>query len=387
MKISILTPELSNNCLGRAYLLAKLLQSCHKIEIIGPLSGKEIWSPVADDKSVPYGIVRINDRFSAYRRLLELLKRVRGDCIYVSKPLLTSFGVGLIKQFSGRRPLILDIDDWQLGFRKQAVRNLSFWRSCRYWFSSTLFVYSLGSYWNSLSCEKMICLADDITVSNNFLKSRFGGTVVWHARDTEVFDPKKYMLNAMRSKYGISKDLKTVMFLGSPLPHKGVEELINAIRLIDHKDIVLVIVGLGESRYCQYVRSLGNRTLGKRFIGFGIQSFEKVPEFLTLADVVVVPQRKSTATAMQVPAKIFDAMAMAKPIVSTDVGDIPNILDDCGWIVEPENHQQLAAAILDILNDPDGAIEKGWKARNKCVEMFSLTAMQKVVTKLFSKYE
>ena len=42
MKISILSPDLSQNCLGRAYLLAKILQSHYEVEIIGPVFGNGI---------------------------------------------------------------------------------------------------------------------------------------------------------------------------------------------------------------------------------------------------------------------------------------------------------------------------------------------------------
>jgi len=47
MKISILTSDLSHNCLGRAYLLAKVLQRCYEVEIIGTVFGDGIWEPVA----------------------------------------------------------------------------------------------------------------------------------------------------------------------------------------------------------------------------------------------------------------------------------------------------------------------------------------------------
>ena len=50
MKISILSPDLSHNCLGRAYLLAKVLQRHYKVEIIGPVFRYGIWEPVANDK-------------------------------------------------------------------------------------------------------------------------------------------------------------------------------------------------------------------------------------------------------------------------------------------------------------------------------------------------
>ena len=52
MKISILTPDLSHNCLGRAYLLAKILQRHYEVEIVCPIFGDGIWEPVANDKSI-----------------------------------------------------------------------------------------------------------------------------------------------------------------------------------------------------------------------------------------------------------------------------------------------------------------------------------------------
>ena len=42
IKISILSPDLSHNCLGRAYLLAKILQRHYEVEIIGPMFGEDI---------------------------------------------------------------------------------------------------------------------------------------------------------------------------------------------------------------------------------------------------------------------------------------------------------------------------------------------------------
>lgn len=51
MKISILTPDLFHNYFGRAYLLTKILQRHHKVEIISPMFGDGIWEPVANNKT------------------------------------------------------------------------------------------------------------------------------------------------------------------------------------------------------------------------------------------------------------------------------------------------------------------------------------------------
>jgi len=58
-------------------------------------------------------------------------------------------------------------------------------------------------------------------------------------------------------------------------------------------------------------------------------------------------------------------MAMAKPILSTSVSDIPEILDGCGWIVEPGDPRQIASMVQEIIDDPAEASERGLKARER----------------------
>ena len=99
MKISILTPDLSSNCLGRAYLLAKILQKHYKVEIVGPIFGDGLWEPLANDKSIVYKYVKICGRIKPYWQIKKLIRKIDGDIIYASKPLLTSFGIGLLKKF------------------------------------------------------------------------------------------------------------------------------------------------------------------------------------------------------------------------------------------------------------------------------------------------
>jgi len=387
MKISILTPDLSHNCLGRAYLLAKILQRRYEVEIVGPIFGDGIWEPVANDKSIEYKSVKISGRFKPYWQIRKLAKKIDGDVIYASKPLFTSFGVGLLKKLSNSKPLILDIDDWQMGFMKEIYSSLSLAQSFKFLATSALFFYSMSSYWNTLFGEKLSHLADEITVSNNFLQDKFSGTIVWHARDTEAFNPEKFDGSSLREKYDIARNKKVVMFSGTPRAHKGIEDLIEAINLLQTQDVLLTLVGADEGSYSQNLITMADKKLGERLKVFGLQPFEKVPEFLAMSDVTVIPQKRNLASVGQLPAKVFDAMAMAKPIVATAVSDLPEILDGCGWIVEPESPEQLARAIQHVIDHPEEARQMGQKARQKCIENYSWDAMEKILVNIFRKYE
>ena len=385
MKISVLTPDLSHNCLGRAHLLAKVLQRHYEVEIIGPIFGDGVWSPVADDKSIEYKSVKIYGSLKPYGQIKKLVKKITGDVIYASKPVFSSFGVGLLKKLINNTPLILDIDDWEMGFVKERCCNLSFSRRFKSLLGSFVYLYSMDSYWNNLFGEKLANLADKITVSNIFLQKKFGGEILWHARNTDFFNPERFDKDLIRQNYEIDKHKKVVIFLGTPRSHKGIEDLIKAVTMIKNPEIMLVIVGIDDkNQYCKNLVKIAKKMLNKKITVFGVQPFEKCPELLAMADIVAIPQRKKFATVGQMPVKVIDAMAMAKPIIATDVCDLPKVLDECGWIVEPENAMELAKAIEYVLDNPNEAEEKGLKARQECIEKYSFDAIEKVLVKMFS---
>ena len=59
MKVSILCFDVSDNAMGRAWLLARLLEPIGAVEIVGPRFGAAVWEPVADEpvpvRSIPGG--------------------------------------------------------------------------------------------------------------------------------------------------------------------------------------------------------------------------------------------------------------------------------------------------------------------------------------------
>jgi glycosyltransferase involved in cell wall biosynthesis len=220
--------------------------------------------------------------------------------------------------------------------------------------------------------EKSVGLADGITVSNRFLQQRFSGELFYHCRDTSVLDPAKYSGEKIRQQIGL-QGKKVVMFLGTPRAHKGVDDLIAAVERLPDPDIRLVIIGADDPT--GFLQSRNLPTQG-RIVVLPKISFDQLPEYLAVADVLTIPQRKTSDSVGQMPAKIFDAMAMAKPILSTNVSDIPEVLEDCGYLVDPGNIEQLASALTHIFSHPKEALDKGRKARQRCVELYDTKVME-----------
>jgi glycosyltransferase involved in cell wall biosynthesis len=108
-------------------------------------------------------------------------------------------------------------------------------------------------------------------------------------------------------------------------------------------------------------------------------STEQIPAVVAAAHVVVAPQRDTHAARAQFPMKLTDAMAMAKPIITTRVGDIPEVLDGAAFVVPPSSPEAIAAALRDAFERPDHARRLGEEARRRCVERYSVEALGKTL--------
>jgi glycosyltransferase involved in cell wall biosynthesis len=369
MRVSVLSPDLSINCLVRAHLLAELLERTHEVEIVGPKTRGDVWEPLRD----AHDYRGVDSSLLTPRFLLDaptLLDRISGDVVYASKPRLASYGLGLYETLRRDVPLVLDIDDWESGLIYGRSRNLP---AALLWGVPALAHHNSLYYTRSL--EALTGLADATTVSNRFLQERFGGVSVPHVRDTSVFDPSKYDRAAVRDDLGLPTDDPLILFSGTPRPHKGVEDLVVAVDAVDREDVRALIVGADDSEYTERVRRVGGDSVRL----YGPQPFDEIPKWIAAADVVAVPQRRTPTTRGQMPAKVFDAMAMGKPIVATDVCDLAHVLDGCGRIVPPESPEALRDVLTDLLDDPALRADLGRAARQRCVERYSYDALAPVV--------
>jgi glycosyltransferase involved in cell wall biosynthesis len=358
VKISILAFDLSDNAAGRAELLARLLAPRYQVTVVGPQFGPAPWAPLTGSPVEHRSIAaRRYPRFLADAQAL--LPLVDGDVLYASKPRPSSYGLGLVARRRRQRPLLLDIDDWELGF---------FYHSGPWGWLGRAFNLANpnGLPWTWL-CERLVRQADAVTVATRILERRFGGTLLPHVRDTEAWDPERYDGAEARGALGVGRR-PLVMFLGTPRTYKGVDDLVEAMGMLGG-EATLAIVGVKPG--AETARRWGARPFLRPV---GEIPFDEVPKWLSAADVVAIPQRATTDTVGQSPAKLVDAMALARPIVATRVAMIPEILDDCGVLVPPGDVAGLADAIRRLLRDQEWAAALGRRARARCVAEYSFAA-------------
>lgn len=388
LKVSIVVSDLSNSGAGRwgggirPFLLAEALSRLdYEVKIFGIAFGAVAQSL----KNIPFPITALPcEYYSGFLSAAsKIIKQIDGDLICAVKPKPSSFGMAVIHKLFNHRPLWLDIDDWELSWHggdsyhyglnpKKFARDLIRSNGALRHPDHPLYLQWL---------EKLISQADQVTTHNQFLQQRFGGIKIPNGKDTDLFDPARYDAKDSKIKYGLG-DYKIIMFPGAPRPYKGVEDVLIALKLLNRSDLKLAIVG--GSPYDNYDRQLQEK-YGKWIISLPCFPTNQMPEIVAAADLVVVPQRDTPASAAQFPLKLTDGMAMAKPVLATKVGDIPEILADTGYLVKPDSPNDLAETIELIFDDFAQAQAKGLLARQRCIEKYSVDAMTKIIHSLITK--
>lgn len=69
------------------------------------------------------------------------------------------------------------------------------------------------------------------------------------------------------------------------------------------------------------------------------------------------------------PVAIMESLALSRPVISTTIAGIPELVDEeCGWLVEPGNHQQLVDAMRSALAAPADVLARMGKVGRERVE-------------------
>ena len=182
--------------------------------------------------------------------------------------------------------------------------------------------------------RKIICSSDFVRL--NFLKDyQHKSITITQGVDTELFQPsKRWVLNQ-------------VLFVGNFwVDYKGLSYLIKAIGLVRTaiKDVRLVVVGSGNFKYYRNLcRKYG---VDGQVIFRGTLGGTELVRAYQESHLVVQPSINDNF-----PSVILEAMACAKPVIGTQVGAIPEMIDDqvTGLLVPAKDEKALADAMVTIL--------------------------------------
>ncbi len=158
----------------------------------------------------------------------------------------------------------------------------------------------------------------------------------------------------------------------------------SARELKQHEGIVFLLVGDGAER--KRLVAMRDEMALHNVIMLDQQPKEKMPYLWALSDVSLVLLKKSELFTTVIPSKIFESMAMEKPIILGVEGESAGIIKaaEAGFCIEPQNSQQLAERVLEIYKDRDLAAKLGANGRRHVGKHYDRTVLARRYESLLS---
>jgi len=183
-------------------------------------------------------------------------------------------------------------------------------------------------------------------------------------------------------KKGIKPDKNNILFFGRILKYKGLDTLLKAMPMIKQKipGIKLTIAGDGDlSPYKKYITPGIEKNLEiiNKFLD------EKgIPPIFQKASIVIMPYIEASQSAI-VPM----SYAFKKPLICTNVGSIPEVVDDgkTGILIPPNNPELLAEKVVELMKNDKKRIALGENGYKKMKTFLNWDVQSKMLIKEYQK--
>ncbi|HVE62581.1 MAG TPA: glycosyltransferase family 4 protein [Mycobacteriales bacterium] len=266
------------------------------------------------------------------------------DVVVVSSPTFFSIGAGWVLAKLRRAKFVVEVRDlWpalfvELGVltNRQVIRVLEKLELAAYSAADAVVVVSEGFKQNLLA--RGVPDRKVHTIRNGVDLDRF-------ASSTEAESSRL-------REAGIADDEVVVLYIGAHGISQGLTSVAEAAALLTDLAVRVVLIGEGADK--ERVRA--------RVADLGVQNVvmlpavprDEVPKLLARADVCLAPLRDVPLFSTFIPSKIFEYLAAGRAVVGSVTGEAAQILHEAGAVVvAPEHPEQLAAAIRELVMDPD----------------------------------
>lgn len=171
----------------------------------------------------------------------------------------------------------------------------------------------------------------------------------------------------VKEKYDL--DGSTIVgFVGSFIYWHGIENLTYVMEktLASDKNAKFLMVGDGGPMKPMLEKFIQEKKLENRAILTGFIPHEEIPKYIASMDVVLAPYPKLDFFYYS-PVKVYEYMCVGKPVVSTRIGQIAEVVEDKkdGFLTEPDDVEKITATIVELLQNPELRKEVGAAAREK----------------------
>jgi glycosyltransferase involved in cell wall biosynthesis len=320
---------------------------------------------------------------SSYRKLNSIRERANVDITHANLPLTPNFAVP--PNFG--KTLVCTVHSTWKG-EAQAIRGEPYSRLN----ANEKFMVSFNWFLRIFE-EKMLERANKIIAVSYFTKRELLEyykipeekiRVIHNGVDTNKFQPAKDK-RKIKEELGFNPNDLAIVSVGRLYARKGLFTLIESMPAVikRFKNAKFIISGKGQSdemrKLIAHAEKIGVKD---NLIFTGYYPDKKLPKLYQAADVFAF----STFYEHH-PFAVLEALSTGLPVVTTNVGGIPETIESGrnGFLVEPFNPKQFADRILYLLEHPTEALEMGSLARKTILERFDWRIVVKDVLKVYDE--
>ncbi|MBT3881152.1 MAG: glycosyltransferase [Candidatus Scalindua sp.] len=235
----------------------------------------------------------------------------------------------------------------------------------------------------SLITDRIICVSDTVkrfTSETQGISAKRLVTI--HNGINDVCSVSGKAIVDLKEELGILPEYTVIGTVTHMEEHKGILYLIQAAShlLRSRKDLIFLLVGDGAQEE-ELKKLCVNLKIEKNVIFTGERS--DIPEMLSLIDIFVLPSVREG-----LGLSILEAMACGKPVIATNVGGIPEVVEDgvSGILVPPKEPDTLHGAIVELLDDKGKRDVMGLNGKRICDESFNVRTMVDKIEELYDLF-
>lgn len=244
----------------------------------------------------------------------------------------------------------------------------------------------IAGFYNSTALKSLLNKVDRIIITQpNYLQSspylgKYGDKieVIPNGVDVDKFKP----VNVVK----LEKSIFFLSLLDEFHKYKGLDYLLNALKKVKLEiDNVKLIIG-GKGKLLDYYSNMANDLGLKGNVEFhGFIPDEKIVEYYNKCSVFVLPSISSKQEGFGIVA--LEALACETPVISTEIVGVADDVkkSNAGLIVPPKNVDELANAIIEILNNNDSSEKMGISGRKLVEEKYTWAGIARMTEKVYNE--